>query len=89
MSTVQLAGVTVSGTVNGLYGNYTQAADGTYTVDTRDAPSMLQAGMAYLRACTRNYAPITVPAAASAGALIASASLASGALSVVQPDVSR
>jgi hypothetical protein len=89
MSTVQLAGVTVSGTINGLYGTYSQAADGTYTVDTRDAPSMLQAGMAYLRACTRSYNTVTVPAAATAGGLIASASLASGALSVVQPDVPR
>lgn len=90
MSTVQLAGVTVSGTVNGLYGSYAQAADGTYTVDTRDAPSMLQAGMAYLRACTRNYSPVTVPGAAAAGQLIASAALSTGALAVAnQPDVIR
>jgi hypothetical protein len=90
MATVQLAGVAVSGTIQGLYGTYTQASDGTYTVDTRDAPSLLQAGMAYLRACVRQYNSPTVPAVAAAGQLIASAALSTGALAVAhQPDVPR
>lgn len=90
MATVQLAGNGIGGTVQGAYGTYTAAADGTYTVDTRDAPAMLVLGMSYLRKGGVGYTLPAAPRAASAGRIVASASLANGNLAIAnQPDVGR
>src|ERR1019366_1703471 len=79
------SGSTSSGTVIGNYGTYTPNSDGTYTVDSRDVTTMLGIGWNYLSAATVNNSYPAVPAAAAVGAIIASASLTNGAVSVTQP----
>ena len=87
---VQLAGNGFGGLVQGNYGNYQAAADGTFTVDTRDAPSMLTLGMAYVKQVNTSYTTPAAPAAAGVGAIVASAALSDGTLSIAaSPDVMR
>lgn len=89
-SLIKLAGNNVGGTVQGNYGTYVVASDGTFTVDSRDVPAMLLAGMSYINQGTLSYNAPIAPAAASATAYIASTTLSNGALTFAhQPDVMR
>ena len=90
MSTVQVAGNGFGGVVQGNWGTYQVASDGTFTVDTRDAPQMLVLGMMYLNKQVLSYAvPIAAPAAAVAG-VVSSGALSNGTVSVTtQPTVMR
>jgi hypothetical protein len=90
MGTVVMAGNNVGGLVNGAYGTYTQAADGTFTVDTRDGPTFLTLGMTYINRRTAFYTTPKAPAAATVSQIVASAVLSNGALAIAnQPDVPR
>jgi hypothetical protein len=89
MSTVKLAGNGFGGVYEGAFGTYQSASDGSFTVDTRDAPSCLARGMAYLTSNTNGYSTINAPAAASATAFIASTTLSNGTVAVTQPGVMR
>lgn len=90
MSSIQLAGGPVGGLVQGNFGNYTQASDGTFTVDTRDAPSMLALGMNYISKPVRTYVLPAAPLVATSGQIVASAALSNGGLTIAnQPDVIR
>lgn len=90
MATVQLAGNNVGGVVQGVNGVYQMAADGTFTVDTKDAPACLALGMTYIKTRSTSYYTGGSVLAASAAASIASTTLSNGALTILaQPDVSR
>jgi len=90
MPTVQLAGSAVGGLIQGAFGNYQPAADGTYTVDTRDAPPLLAAGMQYIKNVSDYYTLRKAPLAATTGQIVASGALSNGSVAVSnQPDVPR
>lgn len=92
MSTqVVLAGNNIGGTVLGAFGPYQQATDGTFTVDSRDVPELLKAGMSYIQKETSYFdtSPAT-PLAAASGQAVASTALSNGTVAVSnQPDVMR
>ena len=81
MSTVQLAGNGFGGLVQGNFGNYQAAADGTFTVDNRDAPALLTQGLSYVKQTSRSYTAPLAPAAATIGAVVASGALSNGSVS--------
>ena len=90
MPTVQMAGNGFGGVIQGNYGNYQAASDGTFTVDTRDAPSMLALGMNYVAYGNRAYTFPLAPAAAAAGGVVASGALSNGTVAVTtQPTAMR
>jgi hypothetical protein len=90
MAQVQMAGNGFGGIVQGNYGTYQAASDGTFTVDTRDAPAMLQLGMNYIRQIGLSYAVPIAAAAASIGGVVSSGALSNGTVSVTtQPAVMR
>lgn len=90
MPTVQLAGNGFGGVIQGNFGNYQAATDGSFTVDTRDAPALLAQGMAYVKQTSRAYALPLAPAAAAVAGLLASAALSNGTVSITtQPDTMR
>lgn len=90
MSNTQLAGNGFGGVIQGNYGTYVQAADGTFTVDTRDVVTLLALGLTYVSRGTASYSPSKAPAAATAGAIVASGALSDGAVAITaQPDVMR
>lgn len=90
MPTVQLAGNGFGGVVQGNFGTYQAAADGSFTVDARDVPSLLTRGMAYVKQTSRAFALPLAPAAASVGGLLASGALSNASVSVTaQPDTMR
>lgn len=90
MSTVQLAGNGFGGLVQGNFGNYNMATDGTFTVDARDAPSLLAQGFAYVKQMSSSYTLPLAPAAAAIAAIVASGALSNGSVAVAaQPDTMR
>jgi len=90
MSLVRLAGNGFGGIVEGNFGIYQAASDGTFTVDTRDAPSCLQIGMNYISITNLQYAPPIPPAAAAVGGVVSSGALSNGTIAVsTQPTVMR
>lgn len=89
-TTVQMAGNGFGGVVQGNYGSYTIAADGTFTVDTRDAPSMLALGMTYVNKVVSMHGLLIPPGAAAVGHIVGSGALSNGSVAVsAQPDVPR
>jgi len=90
MSTIKMGGGP-GGTVQGNYGTYPPSAtDGFYTVDVRDVPQLLAAGLVLLRNGTEAYTTPISPRNASAGRIAASAALSNGAVTIAnQPDVAR
>lgn len=90
MATVQMAGNGFGGLVQGNYGSYIAAADGTFTVDTRDAPSMLALGMTFVNNAIEHYNYTIPPAAASGVSVVGSGALSNGSVAVTaNPDVPR
>ena len=91
MATVQLAaGSGIGGLVQGNFGVYQEASDGTFTVDARDAPSLLTQGFGYVKQTTTAITLPLAPAAASIGATVASGALSNGSVSVTaNPDTMR
>jgi hypothetical protein len=90
MSLVQLAGNGFGGVIYGNFGTYTMSADGTFTVDTRDVPSLLATGMSYITPMTALYSTPVPPLAAAVGGVVASTALSNGTLAVgTQTDVMR
>lgn len=90
MATVQLAGNGFGGIVNGNFGVYQAASDGTFTVDTRDAATLLTQGMTYVAQVTGSYTTPLAPAAAVVGGVVASGALSNGTVAVgTQPTVPR
>lgn len=90
MATIRMAGNGFGGIIQGQYGTYQAASDGTFTVDTRDASSMLTLGMTYISSSFAVYNTPNVPVAATVGQIVASGSLSNGTLSIShQPDVMR
>ena len=80
----------VGGLIQGLFGNYQQNSDGTFTVDPRDASVLLGRGASYMTSSNSLYTTPAVPAAASVGHIIASHALSNGTVAVSnQPDVMR
>lgn len=87
---IKLNAGTLGGVIQGNFGTYTVASDGSVTVDSRDVPAMLLAGMSYINNNTVSYNAPIAPAAALATAYIASTTLSNGALTFAhQPDVMR
>lgn len=90
MTTVVLAGNGFGGLVQGAFGNYQAASDGSFTVDTRDAPPLLARGLTYVKQTSRSYAAPLAPAAASVGGVVSSGALSNGSVAVTtQPTVMR
>lgn len=90
MSTIQLAGNGFGGLVQGNFGTYQAGTDGTFTVDTRDAPPLLVLGMAYTQHNNSSYTLPLAPAAAAIGAIVASGALSNGTVAVTaNPDTMR
>jgi hypothetical protein len=80
----------IGGLVQGNWGNYSPAADGTYTVDTRDVAALLALGFTYVSQTNNNYGLPLAPGAATIGQIVASGALSNGTVSVThQPDVMR
>jgi hypothetical protein len=80
----------VGGVIYGNFGTYTPASDGTYSVDTRDAPSLLAMGMGYVKTLVGYYTTPLAPAAAAAGAIVASVAISNATLTIAaSPDVMR
>ena len=76
------SGAGLGGVIQGAYGNYQPAADGTYTVDTRDVPPLLVAGFSYVKQVTNNYTLPLAPLAAAVGAIVASGALSNGTVAL-------
>lgn len=90
MAQVQMAGNGFGGIVQGNFGTYQAAADGTFTVDTRDAATCLSLGMNYIRQVSLSYAVPIVAAAAVVGGVVSSGALSNGTVAVTtQPTVMR
>jgi hypothetical protein len=90
MATIQMNSGGFGGVVQGNYGTYQAASDGTFTVDTRDASTLLSIGFTYLNKNTNAYTTPKAPAAASATAIVASGALSNGTVAVTaNPDVLR
>ena len=90
MPNVQLAGNGFGGYIQGNYGNYSIGVDGTFTVDTRDAPALLALGMSYTKMVSNSFTFPIVPPAAAIGAIVASGALSNGVVAVTaQPTVTR
>ena len=90
MATVQLAGNGFGGLVQGNFGNYVAGSDGTFTVDTRDAPALIANGMAYTGHSNVFYTYPAAPLAAAIGAVVASGALSNGTVALTaNPDVPR
>jgi hypothetical protein len=90
MATVTLAGNGTASQVQGLYGTYQAASDGTFVVDTRDAPTLIGLGMGYLRYASDCTNFQQAPVIATVGQIVASTALSNGALTIAhQPDVPR
>ena len=94
MTQIQMAPNTavsgIGGLIQGNFGNYFPAADGSYTVDTRDVPSLLVAGMTYVRTQQAAYTLPLAPAAATVAGVVSSGALSNGTLAVTtQPGVMR
>ena len=90
MSTVQLTGNGFGGLVQGNYGTYQAASDGTWTVDTRDAPALLTQGFAYVNHLSKAFTLPLAPAAATVATIVASGALSNGSVSVAaNPDTMR
>jgi hypothetical protein len=93
MPTVQIApgsGQGLGGVIQGLWGTYTPAADGSYTVDGRDVPPLLAQGFNYVKSLTNFYTTPIAPLAATVGRIVASGALSNGTVAISnQPDVMR
>lgn len=90
MPTIQVYGANVGGLIQGEFGNYGPAADGTYVIDSRDLFAALRAGAALLIKSVQSYTLPGTPIAATAGAYIASVTLSNATLTIAaQPDVPR
>ena len=90
MSTVQLTGNGFGGLVQGNYGTYQAASDGTWTVDTRDAPALLTQGFAYVNHLSKAFTLPLAPAAATVATIVASGALSNGSVTVAaNPDTMR
>lgn len=93
MASIQMAvpsGLGIGGVIQGNFGTYQQATDGTYTIDTRDASAMLVLGMIYVSVMTQAYTGALAPAAATIGAVVASTALSNGTLAITaNPDIPR
>jgi hypothetical protein len=91
MASVQMAAAAgIGGVIQGLFGTYQPASDGSYTVDVRDAPGLLVIGMNYVKQLALNYTPPLAPAAATVAAIVSSGALSNGAVAVTaQPDIAR
>ncbi len=89
MGTVRLA--IAGGVIRGNFGTYQAGADGTATVDTRDAIPLIAGGEAqWLTNRSAFYTTPEAVAAASSGRILSSGSLSNGTLSISnQPDVMR
>lgn len=80
----------IGGLIQGSFGNYAPQTDGTYSVDTRDAPILLGRGMNYVLQQGESYAAPVAPAAATVAAIVSSGTLSNGTVAVTaQPDVMR
>jgi hypothetical protein len=88
---VQIAApVGIGGVIQGNFGTYPQASDGSYTVDPRDAVTLLGQGFGYVKQATRSYTLPLAPGAATVGQIVASGALSNGSVSVThQPDTMR
>lgn len=82
MATVKLSANGFGGVIQGEYGTYVPAADGTVIVDTRDLQSMLRMGMANVNLTTAQYTTPAPPLAATLGAIVASGALSNGTVAV-------
>lgn len=90
MATVTMNASAIGGTINTQFsGNIVVPANGTITVDTRDALSLLSAGAYYMNTQSR-WSGVSAARAGSAGQIVASAALANGTATIAnQPDVGR
>ena len=90
MSNVQLAGNGFGGIVQGNFGNYQAASDGSFTVDAQDVPALLARGMSYVKQSSSSYTLPLPPAAATIATIVASGALSNGSVSVAaNPDTMR
>lgn len=80
----------LGGIIQGLFGTYAPASDGSYSVDTRDAASLLARGISYVSQQTDTWTTPVAPATATVGEIVASAALSNGSLTIAnQPEVMR
>lgn len=88
---VKLNAKALGGAIQTQYSGYvTVGADGTVTVDSRDAASLLAAGASYINTRTGYVNYPVAPVIGTVGKFVASTSLANGTLSIAnQPDVPR
>ena len=90
MPTVQMSAAGIGGLIRAQNGTYPVPPSGLITVDSRDVPSLLAAGAFYTNQMAGMQNIPGAPAAATAGRIVASTSLANGTLSIAnQPDVPR
>jgi hypothetical protein len=90
MPNVQLAGGGFGGQIQGNFGIYQANTDGSFTVDSRDVPSLLTLGMAYVKQSNRDITLPMAPAAAAVGGVVSSGALSNGTVAVTtQPTVMR
>ena len=93
MSSIQIAPAAnagLGGVIQGSYGTYQPASDGSYTVDSRDVAPLLAAGFNYVKVVSSNYTLPLAPLAATVGQIVASGALSNGSVSIThQPDVPR
>jgi hypothetical protein len=90
MATVKLSVNGFGGVIQGQFGTYVPAADGTVIVDTRDLAAMLQLGMNNVNNTVAQYTTPLPPAAATVSVIVASGALSDGTVAVAaQPDVLR
>lgn len=72
----------IGGVIQGNFGNYQPATDGTYTVDSRDGFILLQQGFVYVKQVQGAYTLPLAPLAAAVGRVVASGALSNGTVAV-------
>ena len=81
--TLQMAPTTgIGGQIQGAYGTYYQATDGSFTVDSRDAPTLLAQGFVYVSQTEDSYTTPIAPLAATVGRVVASTALSNGTIAI-------
>jgi hypothetical protein len=75
-------GAGIGGLIQGAWGNYQPASDGSYTVDSRDAATLLAQGFNYVKQIQAAYTLPLAPGAATVGYIVASGALSNGTVAL-------
>lgn len=76
------SGAGIGGLIQGSWGSYMPSSDGSYTVDSRDALTLLGQGFMYVKQVQLGYTLPLAPLAALVGRIVASGALSNGTVAL-------